>query len=99
MTWSTKPYIEMTSEQMGLERKKAIDNARLFVGIIIGYSFFHTFCLFLLSSLPLHVASNILNECMQNNQRSNYIYSILDFLLKFKPVTDRIPSTFFFDYT
>ena len=34
--------IELVSEQTGLERKNAIDNARLFVGIIIGYSFFHT---------------------------------------------------------
>ena len=33
--------IEMTSKQMRLERKNAIDNARLFVGIIIGYSFFN----------------------------------------------------------
>ena len=34
--------IEMKSKQIGLERKNAIDNARLFMGIIIGYSFFHT---------------------------------------------------------
>ena len=49
--------IEMTSEQMGLERKNTIDNARLFVGIIIGYSFFHTPVCFYSSSrlvtLPL----------------------------------------------
>ena len=48
--------IEMTSEQMGLERKKAIDNARLFVGIIIGLFFLSHSCLFLLVVLPCHVA-------------------------------------------
>ena len=49
--------IELVSEQIGLERKNAIDNARLFVGIIIGYSFFHTSCLFLLTGSPRHIAS------------------------------------------
>ena len=62
--------IELVSEQIGLERKNAIDNARLFVGIIIGYSFFHTSCLFLLFVSPRHVASmNILSEWRINLQR------------------------------
>ena len=48
--------IEMTSKQMGLKRKKAIDNTHLFVGIIIGLFFLLHFCLFLLVVLPRHVA-------------------------------------------
>ena len=54
--------IEMMSKQTGLGRKNTIDNACLFVGIIIGYSFFHTPYLFLLMVSPCHVVSkNILN--------------------------------------
>ena len=45
---------------------------------------YHVFCMFLLTVSPRHIASmNILSECMRNNQPSNYIYSILDFLIKF----------------
>ena len=48
--------IEMTSEQMGLGRKKAIDNACLHVGIIICLFFLPRSCLFLLVILPRHMA-------------------------------------------
>ena len=99
--------IEMTSKQTWLERKNAIDNARLFVGIIIGYSFFHTFCLFLITGSPRHIASmNILSECARQSQHcillsvqspepTFFMYSILDYLLKFSTTNREIPPTIF----
>ena len=75
----------MTSKQMGLERLSL-------VSIIIGYSFFHTPVCFCSSSrLVTRPHMNILsNENLP--EPTQFMYSILDFLLKFSPTIRQLPA-------
>ena len=67
--------IEMTSKQMGLERKNTIDNARLFVGIMHYYHWLFCFsnpvCFCSSSCLVITILPrmNILNGISQTSNR------------------------------